>query len=194
MIEQFAMEADASPLGMADWQLQMSHALAAAGRGQAIMAQSYVSGAQERLFCLGSYLLVKGDRTYLNILVGDAPEWWPEYDVPIGAPLAPPAGTIEELDGDQDGVFRREFDNGLVLVNATNPYDETGATRTVELPRAYSLATFSGGGAVAADGTSSARVTYSTVSSVTLPPASAAVLLAARHVGPPRRHLPRPGH
>lgn len=194
MIEQFAMESDASPLALADWQLQMNRALGAIRRNQALIGQSYVSGNQERLFCLGSYLLIKGSRTYLTLMAGDGPEWWPEYDVPIGTPVAGPVAAITALDPDGDGVFRRDFDNGLVLVNATSPGDDTAVTRTLELGRPYALAVFSGGGEVATDGTTTARVTYRTVTSVTLPPSSAAVLLAPGHIGPPRRHLPRPTH
>jgi PKD repeat protein len=193
MIEQFAMEADASPLALADWQLQMSRALGATGRGQALIAQSYVSGGRERLFCLGSYLLVKGSASYLNLLAENAPEWWPEYNTPIGAPLTGPVGSLAELDPDGDGVYRRDFDNGFVLVNATSPFDGTGVTHTVAVGPGCRLLTFSGGGTVGGDGTTNAAVTSTPVAEVTLPPASAAVLLTENDSRTPRRHFHR-GH
>ncbi|MGQ9554904.1 MAG: hypothetical protein ACUVWR_12410 [Anaerolineae bacterium] len=66
MIEGFALEANQSPYAHEDWQLQMDRILGAVRHGQAIIAQTYATGDQERLFALGSYLLVKGSRTYLN--------------------------------------------------------------------------------------------------------------------------------
>jgi len=111
--------------------------------------------------------------------------------VGIGAPLTGPAASIEALDPEGDGVYRRDFDNGVVLVNATNPYEDTAVTRTITLERPHLLAAFAGGGTVGPDGASNAAVTFTTVTSVTLPPASGAVLLTSRPAGPPRRHLRR---
>ena len=153
MVEGFALEADASPYARDDWRLQMDRVLAAVRRGQALLAQTYVSSWPDRAFALGSYLLVKGSRSFLNLETGFEPEWWPEYGIPIGAPLAAPVESVEELDPDGDGVLRRDFDNGVVLVNPSNPWDGTAVTRTIDLGGAFYLAQASGGGAVAADGT-----------------------------------------
>jgi len=134
MIEGFAIEADQSPYNYEDWQLQMNRILGAVNRGQAILAQSYVMGDQERMFTLGSYLLIKGNRTFLNIELDPEPEWWPEYDIPIGAPVEGAVRDITELDPDGDGVYARGFDNGFVLVNPTSPWDGTGVTRHRYVP------------------------------------------------------------
>jgi hypothetical protein len=176
MIEGFAIEADASPYAYEDWRLQMDRVLGAVGRGQAILAQSYALGDQERMFGLGSYLLVKGDRTYLTFEGGYEPEWWPEYDVPIGAPTET-ATTIADLDPEGDDVFVRHFDDGMVLVNPTNPWDGSGVTRTVELGGAFALARTSGGGPLPPSGVPEGTVTSEIVTSVTLPPYTAAVVL-----------------
>lgn len=180
MVEGFGLEADASPYAYADWRMQMDRILRAARRGQAVIGQTYVSGRRERLFALGSYLLVKGDRTFLNIELGPDPEWWPEYDIAIGAPVAKPAANIAALDPDGDAIYRRNFDNGFVLVNPTNPWDGSGVTRTVALGGTYYRAETTGGGIVPSSGIPTGSVSYRAVTSVTLPPYSAAVLLNAQ--------------
>jgi len=176
MIEGFAIEADESPYPLEDWQLQMNRVLGAVGRGQAILAQSYALGHQERLFGLGSYLLVKGSRTFLTFEGGSEPEWWPEYDVPIGAPIETP-DAVGDLDPNGDDVYVRRFENGMVLVNPTSPWDGTGVTRTVDLGGSFHLVHTSGGGALPPSGVPGGTLTFETVTSVTLPPYSAAVVL-----------------
>jgi hypothetical protein len=70
------------------------------------------------MFCVGTYLLIKGKRTFLNMVGGAAASgffYWPEYTVKLGSPLSPPPATIQSLYS--GGVYRRAFANGLVLVN-----------------------------------------------------------------------------
>jgi hypothetical protein len=191
MIEGFALETDESPYGLDDWKLQVNRVLGAVRRGQAILAQTYVTGVKDRMFALGSYLLIKGSRTYLNIETGGTPEWWPEYDVPIGAALALPPASIEELE-QAPGLFLRTFDGGLVIVNATNEWDNTGATYDVPLVHPYSLAEPVGGGAIDEYGQPVGSLRYHTVSRVTLGPGSAAILLTNPLGSVARRHV-RPG-
>ncbi len=176
MVEGFALEADASPHAYDDWVLEMNRILGLVSRGKAILTQTYVGGAQERMFALGSYLLVKGSRTYLNIEISDIPEWWPEYDIPIGAPAESAGSDIARLYDAANGVYRRRFDNGMVLVNPTNPWDGTGVTRTVRLGATYYQAMPQGGGEVPESGISDASVSYQAVTQVTLPPYTAVVL------------------
>jgi hypothetical protein len=180
MIEGFAIEADASPYAYEDWRLQMNRALSLIAQGKAVVGQSYATGAQERMFALGSYLLIKDNRTYLTIELGMEPEWWPEYDIPIDRPTKNAGTDIANLYDSANQVYRREFDNGFVLVNPTNPWDGTGITQVVELGGTYYLAQTSGGGEVPESGKPSGLVSYTAVSSVTLPPYSAAVLLTNR--------------
>jgi hypothetical protein len=183
MIEGFAIEADESPYALEDWRLQMDRVLGAVARDQAILAQSYALGDRERMFGLGSYLLVKGSRTYLTFEGGFEPEWWPEYDVPIGAPVET-AETIGDLDPDGDGVYERRFDDGIVLVNPTSPWDGSAVTRTVEFDGTYRLVRTSGGGPLPDSGVPDAAVAFETVTSVTLEPYSAAVVLTTGAGGP----------
>jgi hypothetical protein len=180
MVEGFAIEADASPYNLEDWQLQMDRVLGAVARGQAVIGQAYALGDRERMFALGSYLLVKGNCTYVNLDSGLEPEWWPEYDVAIGRPTESAGTDVESLYDAAAGLYRRDFDNGFVLVNPTSPWDGTGATRSVALGGTYHLAECSGGGDLPADGVPTGSVTYRAVTSISLPPYSAAVLLNER--------------
>lgn len=177
MVEGFALEADRSPYNLEDWKLQSNRILGLVSQGKAVIGQNYVTGGQERMFTLGTYLLVKGGRTFINIDNGEDPEWWPEYDIEIGSPTESAGTNIENLAHSSDGIYRRLFDNGIVLVNATNPWDGTGKTRTVSLDKTYYLAKTSGGGTVPESGTKPGSVSYEAVNSVTLGPYSAAVLI-----------------
>lgn len=177
MVEGFAIEADASPYNLEDWCLQMNRILAATARGQAIIGQSYAMGDQERMFALGSYLLVKGSKSYLNLDYGLDPEWWPEYDIPIGRPTESAVSSIQDLYEEEDGVYRRDFNNGFVLVNPTSPWDGTATSPVVDLGGTYYLAECSGGGTLPDDGVPTGAVTYRAVSAIALGPYSAAVLL-----------------
>ncbi|MBI3961338.1 MAG: hypothetical protein HY335_01195 [Deinococcus sp.] len=175
MIEGFAIPADASSYPLGDWLLQVNRALGMIQKGRVVIGQTYASGNQERLFALGTYLLIKGQHTFLNIDLGLEPEWWPEYDIPIGVPTESAGADIADLYDGQ--VYRRSFDNGLVLVNPTSPWDGSGVTHTVDLGGTFCRAQTSGGGEVPASGVPSGSISYQAVTSVTLPPYSAAVLL-----------------
>lgn len=193
MVEGFAMDGNQSPYAADDWRLQLGRVLGFTRAGKALLAQTYVDGAQERLFTLGSYLLVKGSRTYLNFETSDAPDWWPEYDVPVGAALSPPAASVDALQSAVAGVYTRAFNNGSVWVNPAPSWDG-GQTRTVTFPSPRYLVELSGGGEVGPNGETTARVTYRQVSQVTLQPASAAVVLdTPPKTRVPRRHLGRTG-
>ena len=174
MVEGFAMDFDGSPYPYSDWQLQMNRVLGLVVQDKVIIGQSVVGGDHERMFALGTYLLIKGSRTFLNIIQGEAPEWYPEYDIPIGAPTQSAGSNIDNLYDSANQVYRRTFDNGFILVNAQ---DSTGTTVTVNLGGTYYLPRTSGGGTVPTSGMPTGAVTYQATTRVTLPPYSAAVLL-----------------
>lgn len=174
MVEGFAIEADQSPYPYSDWQLQMNRVLGLVVQDKVIIGQSYVSGDQERMFVLGTYLLVKGTQTFLSIVQGEGPEWYPEYDIRIGTPTQSAGSDIANLYDPVKQVYRRTFDNGFALLNAQ---DSSGTTVTVNLGGTYYLAQTSGGGPVSPSGNPTGEVSYRAVTSVTLPPNSAAILL-----------------
>ena len=164
MIEGFATN-----LAPADWQLELTRALGLVRKGKVVICQSYPDpgDVNARMFDLASYLLIKGDRTYVNFGEGIQVSWFPEYDVDLGAAVDPPG-----LRQDQ-GAFVRRYANGLVVVN---PGD---STVRYTLPAAMQLVTPVGGGAVPDSGQLPASWTLriAPVSTVTLGPRQGAVLL-----------------
>jgi hypothetical protein len=88
-------------------------------------APDSAAGLQERSWVFGSYLLVKGDHTYINMYgapVATRFQWYPEYQVNLGAPQDP-GGMPFTVDGYYDPnsqLYIRYYENGLVLVNNSN--------------------------------------------------------------------------
>lgn len=156
---------------MDDWRLQMNRTLGLIRQGKAVIAQAYPGNGRERLFALGSYLLIKGNRTYLNLETSEEPEWWPEYDIEIGSPLQGPVADIDDLA--TGGIYRRDFTGGFVLVNPA----EDGPVIVMNLGGPFMRVTAAGGGPVPENGLPAGALTYQVMSSISLPPASAAVLL-----------------
>jgi hypothetical protein len=126
---------DNEPITGADWVLSMNRALQVtstsipANADRMFIMQPYPGatpdspqGLEQRSWALGSYLLLKGDHTYINIFgarVDSRLMWYPEYQVNLG-PAQDPGGMPLTVDGYYDPVsqlYRRYFQNGLVLVN-----------------------------------------------------------------------------
>jgi hypothetical protein len=174
MIEGFAEWGYGSYYDLYDWQLQMNRILGLVILDRALLAQQYVNpdDLQERMFVLGSYLLIKGNHTYLNLDLGMDPEWFPEYEIPIGYPNDVTPINIDVLWDTSWSVYTRSFSNGMVLVNPTN------ASHSTVLGHTYYQATPSGGGFVPVNGdVSSWTVSYSPVTNLTISPNQAIVLL-----------------
>ncbi|HMB23872.1 MAG TPA: putative glycoside hydrolase, partial [Anaerolineales bacterium] len=158
-----------------DWQLQMNRILHLVGLDKVILLQQYVvnkEDVEDRLFLLGSYLLVKGQHTFLNIEFSAEPEWFPEYEIPIGIPVGGTPRSISSLWRSEWGVYARTYSNGMVLVN---PSDQI---RQIDLEKTYYRAISFGGGIVPADGDVSGwKVDYEPVTNVTLMTNQGIVLL-----------------
>jgi hypothetical protein len=132
------------PITGGDWVLSMNRALritttsdpANADRMFIMQPYSYAipnspQGLQERSWALGSYLLLKGDHTYINLYgapVSSRLEWYPEYQVNLGA-AQDPGGmptTVDDYFDPGSHLYVRNFQNGLVLLNnsgSTLTYD-----------------------------------------------------------------------
>jgi hypothetical protein len=178
MVEGFALEADESPYALEDWKLQMNRILRLVSSGKTVIAQTYVTRPEDRMFTLGSYLLIRGNRTYLNLELDLDPEWWPEYDIPVGqASESAASSNIDSLWDSALQLYRRRFDNGLVLAN---PEGASTGPRTVALDRTYYQAVTSGGGPVPDSGIPTGTLSYRAVTSITLAAGRAAVLLTAQ--------------
>ncbi len=173
----------------ADWVLSMNRGLAMSAADKVLIMQPTLLGAPDsaigqlhRGFVLGTYLLLQGDHTYLNMLApGGSPTgayYYPEYGLDLGPARTPVATDVSQYLW--DGVYRRDFQNGIVLVNPTNQ------TVTVNLGRHYHLVGAHGGGAltdaqVDAQGNyTGGSLSLTRVDQVTLVPGSAAILLTKR--------------
>jgi Hypothetical glycosyl hydrolase family 15 len=174
MLESFAWQ-----LAPADWVLGMNRAMALTRAGKFIIVQSYpdASGAgyiENRDFLIGTYLLMKGSRTFVN-LAGSGVTWFPEYALDLGAPVAALPSDVSAYAA--SGAYRRDFVKGAVVVN---PND---VAATVALGGTFQRAVATGGGAVSdadLDGSGnyiSGSLTFTPVTSVTLQPHTAALLV-----------------
>lgn len=173
MIEGFA-EADASNFyAVGDWQLQMNRVLGLVRRGKVILAQSYLSPGDmtARGFVLASYLLVKGSHTFLNMWIGAAPQWFPEYGVDLGSPLSPPPVSVDALRVG-GGLYVRAYARGGVVANPGDQARRLTFGAPVELVHPV------GGGALdAAANTSGWGLRLERVSSIVVPAHGGAVYL-----------------
>jgi hypothetical protein len=152
----------------------MNRTLALERANKIVIMQTYpaVDDMRARMFAVGCYLLIKGHYSYIN-LVGNgdmAVFWFPEYDVNLGSFINEPPADIESL-RTAEGAYRRDYSNGLVLVNPT------AGSITVNLGSTYRLVSASGGGYVPENGVPTGSLFYSDVTSVTLSPGEAAILL-----------------
>jgi hypothetical protein len=133
-----AFAVSGQPITGGDWNLSMDRALritTTSDPGNAdrlFIMQPYpwatpdsAEGLRQRGWALGSYLLLKGDHTYINMLgapTSSGLEWYPEYQVNLGAPQDP-GGMPTTVAGYYDpasGLYRRFFEHGIVLVNNTD--------------------------------------------------------------------------
>ena len=154
-----------------DWRDAINKTLDFVRKDRILILQNYLKTPDDvarRKYLLANYLLVKGARTYLSYFAAGPLEWYPEWDIQIGQPLSS-AATIDELA--RDGVYRRDFTAGTVLVNPSPK-----AVR-VALDRNFRQVNFTGGGALGPTGIPSGRLAYRRVRTVELAPTSAEILL-----------------
>jgi hypothetical protein len=164
-----------------DWTLSMNRGLNLTHNGKIVVMQPYPSdpstaaGQQQVDFMLGTYLLLKGDQTYLNLFYGGGAQYFPEYKLNIGAPTAPPPSSVASYLW--NGVYRRDFQNGFVLVNPGT------TTYTLNLGGNYQQVRASGGGTLSdaqidANGNYiGGSLSYQTANSVTLAGGTAAIFM-----------------
>ncbi len=165
MIEGFAEGQPPDYYATSDWQLQMNRVLGLVRRGKVILAQSYLDAGDltARGFVLGSYLLMKGSHTFMNMWIGGEPQWFPEYGVNLGRALTPPPASIGALRRGF-GLYERRYARGTVVVNPGTQSRAMTFHPAVEVMRPY------GGGALdASASTSGAGLRWQRVNTVTLP-------------------------
>jgi hypothetical protein len=163
----------------ADWKLQQNRTLNLIRNDKIYIAQNIPDDDDipERVWQLANYLLLRHDRSFLNLNGSEGQlSWYPEYELAIGEPVDKTVPA--NIDGRRHagGVYFRRYEGGLVLVNPT------GAALTFPLSAddPHLLATPYGGGRILADGTVAHPLgwTYELQgSSITLQPWTAAVLV-----------------
>jgi hypothetical protein len=156
---------------VSDWQASTNELLKLSALDKIVILQNYLGDSVDvatRLYYLGNYLLVKGHHTYLDYFAGGPLEWYPEWEIALGAPLSA-AASVSELAA--SGVYRRDFANGSVLVNPS------AAPVTVALGGTYQRVVPTGGGVVDASGMPSGSLTQQATSSVMVAATSAEILL-----------------
>jgi hypothetical protein len=165
-----------------DWTLSMNRALNLTNNGKIVIMQPYPSaapntaaGQQKVNFYLGTYLLLKGTESYLNIDYNGGVQYYPQYELNLGTAVTPLQNNVSGYLW--NGVYRRDFQNGFVLVNPGS------TTYNLNLGGAYQLVQGTGGGTMT-DASLDAKgnyiggsLSYQTVNNVTLTGGSAAVFL-----------------
>lgn len=129
---------------------------------------------QKRLFAVGSYLLVAGEKVLFSMTDAEHPQtnalvYYPEYTLNLGAPQGAFTRT-------EQGLYIRVFEKGLVLVNPS-----AAQARTCTLSGSYFEVVPVGGGEVAGNGTWQGSLTYKAApTQVTLAPVSALLLVTQK--------------
>jgi hypothetical protein len=155
-----------------DWKASTNELLKLSRLDKIMILQNYLSGPDDvakRFYYLGNYLLVKGKHTYLDYFAAGPLEWYPEWTIDLGAPVAGPAANVDALAS--AGVYRRDFAKGSVLVNPS------GAAVTVPLGATMKRVVPSGGGAVDATGAEPGSITTTDVTTIDVAATSAEILL-----------------
>lgn len=156
----------------ADWEAALDQTLSLVARNKIVILQNYLKSPDDlakRRYLLANYLLVKGTRTYLSYFVSNL-DWFPEWELDLGSAQKTAARASDLL---WNGIYRRDFTNGVVLVNpGTTPV-------TISLEQPLKRLEPQGGGAVASDGKVTGRLGTAPVpvATLTLAPTSAEILL-----------------
>ena len=155
----------------ADWALATNQLLALAAKGKIMILQNYLSSPGDvarRMYYLGNYLLVRGSRSYLDYFAAGPMEWYPEWGIALGAAVSAGAKVDDLL---KDGVYRRDFEKGIVLVNPSS----IPVTVTLDKPMQRVLP--AGGGAVEADGVAPGALMMTMVTTVDVAARGAEILI-----------------
>ena len=156
---------------VSDWKASTNELLKLSAADKILILQNYLSNSTDiatRLYYLGNYLLVKGHHTYLDYFAAGPLEWYPEWEVKLGAPKSTATDVSALLSG---GVYRRDFAQGSVLVNPS------ASTVAVDLGGTHQRVVPSGGGAVDASGATTGSLAMQPVTSLNVAATSAEIIL-----------------
>jgi hypothetical protein len=131
----------------ADWARSTDQVMALANAGKILILQNYLASQGDvgkRVYYLANYLLVRGGKTYLDDFAASPLEWYPEWELDLGAATSA-AANVNDLA--MQGVYARRLERGWAVVN---PGD---VDVSITFPNAEKLATPSGGGDITTPGT-----------------------------------------
>jgi hypothetical protein len=183
MVEFFASAGPFDLYDIGDWELEMNRVLGLVRRGKAVLCQPITSdewNIGERLYNLASYLLIKGNATFYNLVFGENSfgrlVWFPECGISLGPYVQDAPADISSLYDAPSGCYLRRYKNGLVYVNPT------WEGRSVALDKEYftpDSAAMAGNAAVdvAEDGSGPGPLAYRRVSGSVPVPAKGGLLL-----------------
>jgi hypothetical protein len=154
-----------------DWKASTNTLLSLSQKHKILILQNYLGSTGDlakRLYYLGNYLLVKGDKSYLDYFAGGPLEWYPEWGLDLGAPTST-GTTVDDLL--RNGVYQRDFQKGTVLVNPS------GAAVNVTLGAAMNRVLPQGGGGVDAAGDLPGTTTTASVTTIAVAAHAAEILM-----------------
>ena len=156
-----------------EWKSAADQLIAFANAGKVVILQNYLGGnpndLARRRYYLGTYLLVKASRTYLDYFASAPLEWYPEWALDLGAPLTSARAGVADLAS--SGLYRRDFQRGVVLVNPT------AADVTVTLGATFRRVEPQGGGPVDASGATPGTLGTTSVTQIVVASKGAEILL-----------------
>jgi hypothetical protein len=159
-----------------DWTLSAGRILkylTGSGKNKVLIAQCSPGTADQsvRRWCIANYLLLKNRYSYYNIATSSTANWWPEYDIPLDSFITQPATLSDLLVQGTTSLYKREYRNGLVLVNPGS------GTQSYTLTQRYTPVTFTGGGNVTNGTMPQMAVSYGAAVSGSVTIASGEVLI-----------------
>ncbi len=157
----------------------LNRLIEAGNTGKVVIAcsKSYIAETSKRLFAFGCYMLGSGTSTVYNFTDLDnyktAPlQYYPEYDIRLGAPLDNPTEVMDLYDSSAN-LAVRNFENGIVIVN---PYSTDANGYSVD--GSYWRVSLVGGGVIESSVQYDGSLEYTLVEdSLDIPAMSAAILL-----------------
>jgi hypothetical protein len=155
-----------------DWTASTNKILALVAANKIVILQNYLSSTSDmakRIYYLANYLLVKGGTTYLDYFDGGGPlEWYPEWTLNLGTATTTGAMVSDLL---QAGVYRRDYQNGFVLVNPTT------SPVSVDLMGTYRHLEPMGGGLVPSGGSEPGTIATTNMTNISVPAKGAEIFL-----------------
>jgi hypothetical protein len=162
-----------SKYGQRQWIASANRAIKLINANKIIIFESYLQHAtdyRQRMYWLGTYLLLRGRYTYITYFKRNPFEYFPEFEINIGAPRET-AKSINDLRHGE--LFVRDFTAGQVVVNSADR-----ESYFYSIPPGSRMARVRGGGAIGQSGKITGQLRLIPVSGrVRLPPRTALILV-----------------